>query len=408
MERVSEMSADRRCFLKQVAMGVGGLCVSPLFASEGIEVDGIALPDWAVSTIREGAVRYRRWKGTDETIAFPFITDTHSKVIGLPDGPVDWKDSKRHILFLRAIAHEVDADFISDLGDHDMEVNVLGSPMPMEDVKRHFDAYVSLYSQESLPILFSMGNHDHAKGRLSSQVYGDALNRGITQKKGHPVVLSEDGTWGYYDIPAKRFRMVFANTSDEGYLGLSRHQLQFIADAFGSTANGWTVALQQHAQVPRYLGSWRRFMSDLGFERGMMLMHLVDDFVHRRGNLKKGFSKSAPQGVYDGVRWDFGHAGAVFAGDFSGHTHLEAHAKIDGVAWTTRPGYGTVPRDCVSFGARDPKDLGVSYLDDENKSPRMPEKTMLIDLVAIKPTRRVVHVFRFGIGGEESELEYEY
>jgi hypothetical protein len=33
---------------------------------------------------------------------------------------------------------------------------------------------------------------------------------------------------------------------------------------------------------------------------------------------------------------------------------------------------------------------------------------MMIDLVAVKPEKRVVHVFRFGYGGPESELEYKY
>jgi len=35
-------------------------------------------------------------------------------------------------------------------------------------------------------------------------------------------------------------------------------------------------------------------------------------------------------------------------------------------------------------------------------------KDMMIDLVAIKPEKRLVHVFRFGCGGPKSELEYGY
>lgn len=372
-----------------------------------LTVDGVVLPSWAIRTILGGRERFFQWKGMDETVSFPLITDTHSKTIGFAEGAVDWTDTKRHIYFLRAIAHAVGADFISDLGDHDMEISILGDPMPMSDVRRHLEAYKSMYAAETMPVLFSMGNHDHAKQRLSSAEYGEAFNRGVTQAHGHRIVLSEDGTWGYYDICGKKFRMVFANTSDEGYLGVSRAQLQFLADAFSSAGDGWTVMLQQHAQMPSFLGGWRRFMHGEAFKRDMVLMHMVDDFANRRGGLVMGFKKPAVYGEYDGVKWDFSSAKACFAGDLSGHSHTEAHVTIGGVTFMTRPGYGTVPRDCLAFGARDPKDTGENP-ENLHASPRVPRDGMLIDLVAVKPSERLVHVFRFGVGGAESDLEYSY
>ena len=115
-----------------------------------------------------------------------------------------------------------------------------------------------------------MGNHDHAKGRYTSQQFGDTFNRGINKGKGHNIVLSACGTWGYYDIPAKKFRMVFLNTSDEGYGGMSREQLQFLADTFLAAPEGWHVAVMQHIQVPHILGCWRRFLEPSSMNREMI------------------------------------------------------------------------------------------------------------------------------------------
>ena len=61
-------------------------------------------------------------------------------------------------------------------------------------------------------------------------------------------------------------------------------------------------------------------------------------------------------------------------------------------------GYGTTPRDCIVMGARCPK-IELKF----NRS-----RDMMIDLVSVKPSKRVVHVFRFGCGGPKSELEFTY
>lgn len=74
----------------------GSLASAALLARGDVtaSVDGFAFPDWAVRQIDDGVRRYFDWKGADETVAFPLITDVHSKVFGLPD-PNDWRDPKR-------------------------------------------------------------------------------------------------------------------------------------------------------------------------------------------------------------------------------------------------------------------------------------------------------------------------
>lgn len=391
------MDISRRAFIGSAAAtaATAGLRAASVPA---LTVDGVQLPPWAVKTIREGAARYRAWKGKDETVAFPLITDIHSHAPGFNAEVPNWNDSKSHVLFQRAIAHATGADFIANLGDMDFDVNILGAAPEWGKVQAVIDGFVKVYEKESLPVLFSMGNHDHAKGRYTSKQFGDTFNRGINKDKGHKIILSECGSWGYYDIPAKRFRAIFLNTSDEGYGGFSRGQLQFFADALASLPEGWHVVEMQHIQSPGFMGGWRRFLSDGHLKREAIYMQIVDDFAHRRGDLVQGFHNPPIKGEYDKIKWDFAHARGAFAGAFFGHTHLEANLCIDGVNWVTRPGYGTTPRDCPAMGSRDPKtELGFNRA-----------KDMMLDLVAIKPATRAVHVFRFGCGGPKSELEYAY
>jgi len=212
-------------------------------------VDGVTLPDWAVREIDDGLARYRAWKGTDLTVAFPLVTDVHSHSPGL-NASQSWRDQKSHVLFQRAIAAATESDFLVNLGDLDFDVNILGKAPDWMEVQPVIDGFVKAYAAETRPCLFSLGNHDHAKGRYTSKQFGDTFNRGINGPHGHDLHLSECGTWGYLDVASKKFRMVFLNTSDEGYLGLSAKQLQFLSDTLAAAPAGWHVAVMQHANIP--------------------------------------------------------------------------------------------------------------------------------------------------------------
>lgn len=364
-------------------------------------VDGAALPAWAVKTIGDGLARYRAWKGTDMTVAFPLVTDIHSHAPGLA-APQSWRDSKTHVLFQRAIAQATDSDFLVNLGDLDFDVNILGKAPDWTQVQPVIDGFVKAYAGEARPCLFSVGNHDHAKGRYTSKQFGDAFNRGINAPHGHDLHLSDCGTWGYLDLPAKKFRMVFLNTSDEGYLGFSAKQMQFLSDTLASAGEGWHVAVMQHANIPGFIASWRRFIGDGNFKRSGIEMQMVEDFANHRGDLVEGFHNPPVTGQYGGIKWDFSRAKADLVGVFQGHLHAESYLKYAKVNYVIRPGYGTIPWDCRCGEWRDAK------RDAAGKVVFSTAGDMMIDLVAVKPLARQVRIFRFGCGGSRSELEYVY
>ena len=158
------MKFSRRTFLGMTA----ATAAARLNAAPAWTVDGIPLPEWAVAAIREGTARYRAWKGADETVAFPIITDIHSHAPGFNAEAPNWGDSKSHVVFQRAIAHATDSDFLANLGDMDFDVNILGATPEWDKVQPVIDGFVKVYEKEPLPTLFSMGNHDHARGRYTS------------------------------------------------------------------------------------------------------------------------------------------------------------------------------------------------------------------------------------------------
>lgn len=390
-------SITRRGFLAATAATVTATALS---ANEDptLGIDGVAFPTWATEKIADGLKRFSAWKGADEVVSFPLITDVHSHAPGPTGTAPAWGDSKSHVLFQRAIAQATGADFLANLGDMDFDVNILGTTPDWTQVQPVIDGFVKLYSNERRPVLFTVGNHDHAKGRWTSKQFGDTFLRGINGPHGHDLHLSDCGTWGYYDIPAKKFRAIFLNTSDEGYLGFSVRQMQFLSDTLAAAPEGWNVAIFQHANIPSFIASWRRFIGDGNFKRSGIEMQMVEDFANHRGDLVQGFNNPPIRGQFGGVKWDFSQSKANLVGVFQGHLHAESFLKYANVAYVIRPGYGTVPYDCRCGEWRDPKH--------ELKFNRVTD--MMIDLVAVKPTRRLVHIFRFGCGGPKSELEYTY
>ena len=398
------MNLERRAFIGGATAfaAFAGKTASAEEAPDWAEVAGVELPDWAVKTIADGLGRYRAWKGTDLTVAFPLVTDLHSHNPCAGNEP-NWRDSKCHVLFQRAIAQATGSDFLVNLGDLDFDVDILGKAPDWSKVQPVIDGFVAAYGKERRPCLFSVGNHDHAKGRYTSKQFGDTFNRGVNAPNGHDLHLSECGTWGYLDLPEKKFRMVFLNTSDEGYLGFSVKQMQFLSDTLASADEGWSVAVMQHANIPGFLASWRRFIGDGNFKRSGIEMQMIEDFANHRGDLVQGFNNPPIKGEFGGVKWDFSRAKADLVGVFQGHLHAESYLKYAKVNYVIRPGYGTIPWDCRCGEWRDAK-----REDGTGKVVFSPDRAMMIDLVAVKPLTREVHVFRFGCGGPKSELEYVY
>lgn len=416
---------NRRQFLGGMA---AASVVTPFsgFAASDVRVAGKRLPDWALRQIDEGLARFRAWRGDDTVVSFPMTTDCHSKYYALSrnhfgwsdteaeiaakakveeanlafEGEPNWSDPKVHALFMRHIAHETGSDFIADLGDHDFEYFVFREPTPMPIVEAGMKAYRKVYEGEELPTLFARGNHDHSKGRIADATYGEMFNRSLNAGKKCALTLSEDGTFGCLDLPEKRFRAIFLNTSRGYRNGLFQEELQFLADTLKATPEGWQTILMEHIPVMS-MHYWHRSMNASGDPNLRVAYSLLDSYANRRGDFVIGWGKAeknvCPLSGGGSVRFCFRDVKSVFAGAFFGHEHVADFINYGKVPLVTRPGYGTVPRDCIAGEMVDVKGGGG-----------VPKDTMLIDLVAFKPAKREAHVFRFGLGGASADLAYRY
>ena len=387
---------NRRDFLHTCSAGLAGLAAAPMAAAPTVVPEPllrrVRIPDWARREIDAALTRYRRWRGDDLTVAFPYVTDLHSKRPALPNGLDDFSDSKMHVFLAQLAADEADADFLADLGDIELDLSRVVSPPgkwppdfqpgALADVRARLATHAELYRHWGRPVLFALGNHDHANRRISSREFGQALNVGVTQAQGHPTVLSPDGDHGYLDLPAKRVRVIFLNSSDEGYYGYSLSQLRFLAGALSSLADGWTALLLQHFCIRTDIGHWTSF-PDTKARRQETAIAILEAFVARG------------RGEAEGLRWDFsGLRDQAFAGCFFGDSHFDHHLSEHGVAYTISQGYGTIrDQDLIPGAVRTRFECRTQ---------------MLVDLVAVKPARRQVRVFRIGAGGEARDRGYGY
>ncbi len=373
--------------LPALVCGVGVVAAETnLVADSGMlasEADGKDLPAWASAEIEKALARYRAWKGDDMTAAFTFVTDVHSRRAEIAE-PVDWKDSKAHIPLAIRTAVLADADFVADLGDHDLD----RMSTSRETLERRIASTVAIYESCPLPVLFCQGNHDHGRPLpgekeppVSNARFGETFNT-LAGRRGHKLVLSDDKSWGYYDMPAKRTRAIFLNTSDSAYYGYSEKQVQFFADAL-RVPKGWAVVALQHYCIVSAIGHWRSWREKEAFtgKNAALVQRIAEDMIGRG------------KGSENGVTWDFtAGEGGSFAGFFCGDSHFDHQIDWQNVHYTISQGYARCSDYNLSYGAV--------------CTPFERDRMCLFELVAVKPEKGMVKVFRVGAGGEARDRFY--
>ncbi len=356
------MSINRRGFLG-LAAAAATIRVNAATDTRG------GLPAWANAQIDEAVARYKAWKGTDTTIAFTFITDIHSHLTE-KKAPIDFTNSRYHVLFTQAVADRAGCDFLVDGGDHDYDNNCKSNE---EALKRMAVAESVYHDYTAHPVLFCQGNHDHGpflgrkKRPISSALFGDTFN-GLAEKHGFKMVFGENKSWGYYDVPEKKFRAIFCNTSDSSYYGLSQGQIDFVAKALKSMPADWTAATFGHYCVFNEIGHWKQYQRNDGIQGKQAFMSALEGFAKERPNALTGY--------------------------FCGDSHFDNEMEFRGVNWTISQGYGGVGRDNKPWGART-----ISF---------SRAKSMLFELVAVKPSVGEFRIFRVGAGGAAFDRTCSY
>ena len=347
------------------------------------------IPVWASDQINETFKRFQSWKGSDQVVVFPMVTDVHSETHrnatannGDP-AQIDWNDTKNHVYIAQQAALIFGADFIVDLGDIGIDRYDDYTPSKPEDLYWRLAAQLRLYQDfTAIPVFFCIGNHDHGPDHfaISNRIYGETFNL-PTLRRGVPITTGSDFDYGFYDIPEKTTRVFFLNSSDEGYYGFSREQLQFFADNLRMPP-GWTVVICQHFCVDRSVGIWLS-APHIRANRGEIWTAIVKSFLHNQA------------GSLDGITWDFTqNSDCRLAGCFVGDSHYDNQGNAEGFNNIITQGFGRVLEQNMPEGA-----INTQY---------DPGIETLIDVAVIKPKKRELKIFRIGAGSSSRDRVFSF
>lgn len=259
------MKITRRSMLTMSA----ATAVAPGFAAKDMldDPDGIAMiqfPEFVKPAIEKALARFREWKGDDETVVFPVVSDLHAEgepKLKVPVTGIDWWDSKIHLLYACCAARAFESDFFADLGDIGMDRWQKGGlPSWESHMQPRLEIQYRLYRGMKMPIVFAVGNHDlgHTQKTITTREWGELFNLRQKKERVGATELGPDGDYGFLDLAAKKTRVLFLNTTSTGAMGkgISRAQTAWADKAVAGTPPGWRLVVLSHICLHRNMGRW--------------------------------------------------------------------------------------------------------------------------------------------------------
>ena len=387
---LSRRVGNLRVLSASVGIAVLGTCFvrAEQPAAQSTSVPVFETPAWAKRQIDEAYLRFESWRGGEDAVVFPLVSDIHA---ALPffSNPPDFKDTKYHVLLAQRAALKFKADFFAELGDIGFDRDLKWKPSKKEDAQNRLESQRNLYRNFPLPVLFCMGNHDSGRAygeffseqTLSAKEYGGMFN-GMIKKRGTELATGPNEDYGYYNVPGKKCRVFFLNTSDSFEAGYSLEQMQFLADHL-KVPPGTCAVVMGHKCIHPMIGKWRGNKPG-SINNGELCIKILSAF------------RAGGKGEAEGVCWDFtGNRDTSLAGFLSGDSHFNSQAVAEGVHFIISQGYGTV-------SAKDLPD-GVDYVTSVDRT-----KTMLVDLFAINTAKREMKIFRIGAGGPDRDRAFQF
>ena len=319
--------------------------------------DGFVKPQ-----INEALKRFEAWKGDDEVMSFPIVTDVHTA----------GRFSYKHIGHAARIAKAFGSDFMANLGDIGLNAypateNSAYAKEIVDNVRAQMDKYDGVW-------LYTPGNHDWdaGEGAFNTEDYlSETFQKPWQKRAGENLHLTPGKTYGWYDVPGKGIRIIFLNSQGTGtrdgfYYYYDDAQMEWLQGLLDSTPADLPVLVMAH-YMPHPIGRWTTSApTEVVLNSNNRVMGILSAFA------KKG----------------------TLIGMFCGDSHANAHVEEDGVNYYISQGYGWVVPDLMVPGT-----IHAFYDYKTN---------LCIDVVAVKPAKREVHTFRVGAGGEEYDSVFSY
>lgn len=332
------------------------------------EEDALTSDDrFVMPQIEEAYARFAEWKGEDEVLCYPILTDIHTA----------GRFSYKHIGYAAKAAPLFGFDFMALLGD----IGLNSYPATLDSV---YAASVVRNTLEQMNQydgiwLYAPGNHDWDAGKGKENYFTEEEISATFQKPwqgkaGEAYRLVPGKTWGWYDVPGKDIRIILLNSTGTRTLGDSYYlfdepQQEWLKGLLADTPKDKTVLVMAH-YMPHPMGRWNMVSSvnqTHTQENNIRLMAVLSDFVHDGGTL---------------------------AGMLCGDSHANCHVDYNDVDYYITQGYGWVSPDLMIEGTTH------AFFDYR--------QMMCVDVIAVKPEKREVHTFRIGAGGADYDYEWTY
>jgi len=319
------------------------------------------VPDFVTTQGRETAEHFEAWKGNDQVVVFPIITDVHAHD----------RDSYKVIGYTAALDKLFNYDFMVNLGDIGLNIG------HSHESKAASDSIIALTVAEMAKykgvFLYTAGNHDWDAGEgayNSEQFLSDTFQRPCQKVAGEALHLTPGKCYGYYDVAGKDVRVIFLNSQCTGTQGghyylYGDEQMEWLTNLLESTSPETDIVLLSH-YMPHPQGRWNNIPDPETLESNEKMMNLLAEYQQKR----------------------------QIVGLFCGDSHVNLLEERDGVHYYISQSYGWCTPSCMMEGQR--------HIDfDYNES-------LCCDLVAIKPASNEVKTFRIGAGGAEYDYIFNY
>ncbi len=318
--------------------------------------------DFVKPQIDEALARFSAWKGDDEVMVFPIVTDVHTA----------GRFSYKHIGHAVTAAEAFGADFMVNFGDIGLNAypateNSAYAKEIVDNTRAQMDKYDGIW-------LYTPGNHDWDAGEgkfFTDEDLSGFFQKPWQEKAGENLHLTPGKTYGWYDVPGKGIRVIFLNSQGTGtqngsYYLFDDEQMAWLQNLLDSTPADLPVMVLAH-YMPHPLGRWTNSNpTEEALLSNQRVMDILSAFA-RKGTL---------------------------IGMFTGDAHVNMYTRDEGVNYFISQGYGWVVPDLMLPGTTH------AFFDYKTN--------LCIDVLAVKPTKREVHTFRIGAGGKDFDCSFSY
>lgn len=342
----------------RLSIGRGDDLVHPFGSNDAPAED---VPDYVVAEAAETYARFEAWKGDDEVVVFPILTDIHSHE----------RYSYQHIGYAAKADELFHYDFMACLGDIGLNVGPSNvSAQYAEDVIRFTRAEMDKYRGV---FLYAAGNHDWDDGQggvRTAQYLSDVFQKPALEYADGNLHLVPGEVYCYYDIPDKNVRVIILNSEGSrtlapAYYLFDDRQMEWFTGLLDETDPQTSVIVMSH-YMPHPIGRWHNTPDAVTKASNERLMSILSDYRTRRS----------------------------IVGLFCGDSHVNTLVVEDGVNYYITQGLGGV-------AVRDMMDGTVHEFFDYRGQT-------CCDVIAVKPALRQGRSFRIGAGGAAYDCDFVY